>query len=275
MPNPAKTLWQHFVELQKHVSANATTSWPQAWEAVIGMPWQDAAGPLLGLIDQSRNIIAAQPDMELPRLFFYEQQWRWAILLPGIKHDAQISQSGYMLDDAPVNGLYSVAMTIQGLPSTPELAEQQIEQLARAVQSLCEDVLAADQIDLDLRQFLLHQVTMMEARIKLHRVTGSGPIEALVTETIGSAATHASMWDQALKSSLKTKIIAVFVALNAISGFINTTTQAVQSTDQAIHTVTTVAEEILRDPPKQIEAPSQAPPALPPGPTGTVSADSN
>lgn len=223
MPNPAHTLWQHFTELQKQANAHPGNSWQQVWETVDHTPWEKAAGPLLSLIDQSRDIAASRPNIELSTLFFYEPEWRKTILLTGVNSHQQILMSDFKLNDAALSGLYGVAMTIDGLHATLELADQQIEQLAQAVQSLHEAVLAANEIEPDLRLFLLHHVAMMQTRIDQRRVTGSGPIADLVTETIGSAATHASMWDRAMKSSLKNKVIAVFVALNAINGFINTT----------------------------------------------------
>ncbi len=273
MPNPAMKLWEHFSELQEHAKAGQT-NWPDAWAAVTGMPWERAAGPLLGLVDRSHRMLASQPDLHLSTLFLYETEWRQAILLPGVNPGAAMPQSGFLLSDAAVVGIYGVAIAIRGLPSTPELADEQIERLSHAVQSLREDVSAADEIEADLRLFLLDQVTAMQVRIDQRRVTGTGPIEDLVTETIGSAAVHASMWDRAMKSSLGTKVIAVFVALNAINGFINTTAQAVQSTEQAVQTVTTVVERVLGEPPRQIEAPNdESPPALPPGSSGSASSD--
>lgn len=266
MSNPAMTLWQHFSNLQG--MDQTQVSWPQAWEMVVGLNWEEAAYPLLGLLERTKRTLSSRPSLNLPSLLLHEGEWRRTILLPRISLDAPMNQSGLVLQPAVVTGLYSVAVIIDGFPETSaQAADGQIEKLATAIQGLREDVLNSAELEADLRCFLLDQVNLMQGRIDRHRVTGSGPIEDLVAETIGSSAVNSSLWERAMASSLRTKVVAVFLALQAIANFINAASPAIESTADAVRTTTHVIERVLGDGPPQIEAPN-APHALPAGPTG-------
>jgi hypothetical protein len=256
-------LYGHFEQLPQYQSS----SWPQAWQDIVGLEWAEAVGPLLELEERTERIVKAQSNVDQARLLHHRQEWRQAILLNGVELNKQMSSTAFQLSDSALSGLYAVALYIAGLPGiTSEAADADLERLAAAVGSLREDVIRSVDLDSDLRTFLLERVNEMQRRIDLSRISGSGPIEDLRQDTIGSAATQASMWDRALHSPVSIKVIALFAALNIYNGGVAAINNSIGSTEKLIRTVTTVAERILGDPPKQIEAPLQLA-VLPGGPS--------
>lgn len=245
-------LYRHFERLPQYQSS----SWPQAWEDIVGLEWTEAVGPLLELEERTERIVKAQPSVDQARSLHHRQDWRRAILLNGVDLNKQMQSSTFQLSASAVSSLYTVALYITGLPgTTPEAAGADLERLAAAVGALREDVILSADLDSNLRTFLLERVNEMQARIDLSPVSGSGPIEDLRRDTIGSAATQASMWDRALHSPVAIKVMALFAALNIYNGGVAAINHSIESTEQLINTVSTVAERIVGEPPKQIEAP--------------------
>lgn len=261
MGNPAMVLYGHF----KQLPAQRAQSWPQAWKNILGLDWGEAVAPLLELEERTERIVKAQPDIDIAPLLLHRSAWRRAILLYGVDLSKSIQASGYELSETATSGLYTVALYIGGLPGTTPEAPDALDSLSRSVASLREDVIGLTDLAADLRAFLLEQVNNMQRRIDLSRVTGTGPIEDLRAETVGSAATRASMWQRAMESPARNKIIAVFVALNVYNGGVATLNQSIDGTEQLLHTVRAVAERVVGNPPQQIEAPSPGPGALPAG----------
>lgn len=259
MGNPAMILYGHFKELPGQHSQ----SWPQAWKNVVGIEWMEAVGPLLELEEHTERIVNAQPGVDSARLLHHRDDWRRAILLHGVDLSKAMQTAGYQLPASSISSLYNVALYIARLPGITPEATDDLERLAGAVSSLREDVLGSTELDDDLRAFLLEQANNMQRRIDLSRVTGSGPIEDLRAEIIGSAATQTSMWDRALGSPLRTKIIAVFAALSVYNGGVATLNQSIENTEQLMQTVHSVVERIVKQP-REIEG-TKGPAALLPG----------
>jgi hypothetical protein len=244
------TLWHHFKALQPL----SDITWGDAWYSVLGGIYlNEGAAALLGLIDESRTIISARPDLEVASLFHQEPHWRQAILLHNINIGAAIKASGFQLSAEAVNGLYGVAAIIKGLPSShPDPADEDLIRLDERIGELHDAVLKAEDLESELRAFLLEQVGKMQLRLDRRRVSGPGPVHDLIEETIGSSAVQASLWARAMESSVGTRILAVFIAFNTITGFVNTTATAIDSTEQAVHTVTSVVQRVVGEGPKQI-----------------------
>lgn len=226
---------------------------------VAGLRWEVAVSPLLGLIDKTYELLTSDPDIEVQPLMEHEPAWRKAILLIGIDHSHTMAQSNYKISSSAMNGLYGAGLAIQAHWLTPPIATEQVEQLSTAVTDLRQAILDATDIQADLRIFLLEQVNAMRVRIDRRQAAGDGPIEDLIAETIGSSAVHSGLWQCAMATSLKTKIVSVFIAYNAvIGGFNNTwdaTGTALGHVDRAYSISHEVIEHILGDGPKAIEAP--------------------
>lgn len=250
-------LYGHFKQLPEQRSQ----SWPQAWSNILGIEWGEAVGPLLELEERTERIVNAQPGIETGPLLLHRGEWRRAIVLHSVLLDRAMASSGFELSSAAISGLYSVALYIDRLPGTTPEATGDLKWLSSSIATLREDVISSTDLDDDLRAFLLDQINHMQRRLDLSRVSGSGPIEALRAETVGSAATQASMWQRALDSPLRNAIIAVLAALNVYAGGVAALNQSIDGTKQLIHTVTTVAERVVGDPPKQLEAPPPTGPA--------------
>lgn len=272
MSNPAMTLYWHLHKLAR-LNQDAQ-SWPDGWKQVLGgVDWADAVGPLLGLLERTERIVESQPDLAPGAAMYHKSEWQRAILLHRVNLDVTMNQSGFGLTEPSNYALYTLAMLIKNLPEVAaDAGKERLDHLAAAVTDLREDIVNSEELEADLRTFLLDQVNKMQSRIDLVRVTGSGPVEDLVAETIGSGAVDASKWKRAMDSAVRDKIVALFIAFQAIVGMLDTTAAAIESTGDHIKGAAAVIEYIFGDPPKQIDAP-RGPKALPPG-SDTASVDS-
>lgn len=253
MANPAEKLYWHLHNLTA-VDGNRL-SWPSAWEEVLSAKWTDSVGPLLGLLASTEQILAAHPEIAPGAVLHHREEWQRAILLYGVNLDQTIVHSGFQLTTSSNYALYTLAMLIKQLPEvSSDLAIDQLKNLAEAVAELREAVETADELKADLRTFLLVQVSKMQDRISRAHITGSGPVEDLVAETIGSGAVHSSMWRRAMDSSLRDKVVGVFMAFQTIVGVVDTTTAAIESSASHVEGAVTIVEQIFADPPKQLES---------------------
>ena len=218
--------------------------------------------------------VAAHPTIAPGAVLFHRPEWSKAILLPGVNVVEPVKLSGFQLTEAGTYGLYTLAQLIDQLPEvTQDVSKSEIDKLASAVADLRNSIVEATDLDQDLKTFLFDQVTKMQQRIDAVRITGTGPVEDLVAETIGSGAVQSSEWRRAMDSSVRERIVRVFIAFQAIVGTVDTTTAAIESASGHVSGAVTIIEQIFADPPKQLGAP-KPPLQLPPSP-GEQQGDNN
>jgi hypothetical protein len=234
-------------------------TWPQAWEMRVGLEWTVAVGPLLGLVDETRRLLATRPTIELSRSLVHEPDWRQSILLAGVNLGTSMLSSGYQIHEIPLHSLYNVAQIIDGMPEARRsLTTEQVNGLDEALKDLRREVMATSDLEDDLRFFLLDQINEMEKRLLRRSATGDGPVLDLITETIGSNAVKANLWTRAQKSPVSTQVIAVLLALHTFIGFGRNTVDDFQDVASVIESTTSVINTVFSGP-KAIEAPKYRP----------------
>lgn len=251
MSNPAMTLYGHFAALQTIDQAQAT--WAKAWESTAGTKWTRAVGPLLGLIDETRRIVVSVPELDPTMLLHEEPQWRQLILLTGVNLNALMKSSGHKVDPRAVAALYGTATAITPY-LTREPPEATITTLSTATDALHKAVLDADDLEPDLRLFLLTEVGRIRDALDRRRVLGAGAIEEAANGVAGSHVTNHGLW---ARVSMSPVAMRTHEWLLAVVGLITVVRGGVDALDGTVSSVSDLVN--------QIETFGDGPAALPPG----------
>jgi hypothetical protein len=252
--NPAKVLHGHFVA----VRALTDRTWTQAWESVLGVPWTDSVGPLLSLVDDTRALLGSRPRIDPTPLLLHEGEWRRAIILHSVRLDMPIGNSNFLLSDDDMSGLYAVSAILGSYADLRgTVTADSLKTISDAIAKLRESITEATDLDDELRIFLVQTVNDMQSRIDLSRIVGTGPLERLPQDILGSSGVHANLFTRMRASSVWKDFVGVMVAVSMVSTTVTAAYAAIESTHSVI-------EQLFDHPQAQLPA-SPIQKELPPG----------
>jgi len=188
--NPAARLYEIFNEaraVRRDVQAHA--GWAQVFELDAG-----ALGPLMGrfadmheMTNQTRRLIGSleddDPEVHLEHFGEVEKVLSQFTSLANNSMEWSLSP----LQATGMHSLKLCASLLRRRMPEPVLAQDTVSELMERCYELLADVDAADDLDDDeTRTFLRQQLRKMVDRLMDVRFHGTGPVDALVSETVGA-----------------------------------------------------------------------------------------
>jgi len=125
----------------------------------------------------------------------------------------------------------------------PEVVEGQVATLVAALDNLRAETLRSQEIDEELRVFVLERINAIGRKIHIWREEGTFSQEELIAEAVGVSDYAMEMWRRVFASKLRSAALAVFIGVQAVAGFVN-------AVDPAAKTLTHYTRVVL----KEIEA---------------------
>jgi hypothetical protein len=107
-----------------------------------------------------------------------------------------VSELARAITDAQITQLQAISTVLStyGKPQT-SVNDDQLKALREDIASLLADVKAADDVDSDVRTFLIEHLTDMLTAVVDFRITGAKPLERVIHETLGDYVAHGAEKD--------------------------------------------------------------------------------
>ncbi|HEX8082516.1 MAG TPA: hypothetical protein VF557_20070 [Jatrophihabitans sp.] len=228
------------------------TSWLGAWAVAIGTSEETVLDHMPAVISLYRETVKGVrvSGKNTSALLWAAPYWQRAVMMNDVRWTGAITESGFLLSEAQVHGLYAASLALDGPHLGRDWPDTSLELLKDKLADLRSIVDTEEDLPADLRLFLRQHIESMDQAIDEFTITGAWGVSSVVERVIATGITRPDLFERVTRSKAGKQFLALFAASSLFLAGYNDMAYKIET---AISNTKQIVETVQNGQPKAIE----------------------